>query len=66
MYTYEVPDMSCRHCVATITEAVREVDPSAEVEADLDAGRVTIKSTAATSAIETAMREAGYPAEPAG
>ncbi len=66
MVTYEVPDMSCRHCVATITEAVREVDPAAEVDADLDAGRVTVRSTAATPAIEAAMRDAGYPADPAG
>ena len=66
MVTYEVPDMSCRHCVATITEAVREVDPAAEVDADLDAGRVTVRSTAAAPAIEAAMRDAGYPADPAG
>ena len=64
MYSYKVPDMSCGHCVAAITGAIKDVDPTAEVEADLDSGRVTVSSKADAARIEAAMREAGYPSEP--
>jgi len=65
MYTYNVPDMSCQHCVSTITEAVKSVDPSAEVKADLAANTVAVRSSAETARIEEAMRKVGYPGETA-
>ena len=65
MYSYKVPDMSCDHCVAAITKAVRNVDASADVKADLSAGKVTVRTDAPSSRIEDALREAGYPAEQA-
>ena len=65
MYTYNVPDMSCQHCVSTITEAVKSVDPSADVKANLAAGSVAVQSQVEAARIEEAMRKAGYPAEAA-
>ena len=36
---FNVPDMTCGHCVATVTKAVKALDPVAEVKADL-AGKI--------------------------
>ena len=40
MISFQVNDMTCGHCVATITKAVRSVDHGAKVEIDLAAHRV--------------------------
>jgi len=55
-----VSDMSCNHCVQTITRAVQERSPGAEVRADLAAHRVTVEGGGDAAAIEAAIREAGY------
>jgi copper chaperone len=60
MYRYHVPDMSCGHCVATITKAVQGVDASAKINADLARGEISVESAADTARIEDAIKEAGY------
>jgi copper chaperone len=60
MVRYQVEDMSCGHCVQTITQAVKALDAAAEVKVDLDAKSVEVSSTAAPDAIKKAIREAGY------
>ena len=35
MITFQIPAMSCGHCVRSITEAVQATDPAAQVQADL-------------------------------
>ena len=61
MTTFEVKDMTCGHCVSTITKAVRAVDQSANVQIDLAAHRVTIDSTEAdVTKLSDAIKEAGY------
>jgi copper chaperone len=62
MIALTVPDMSCDHCSARVKAAVAGVDPQAEVAVDLDAQRVTVKTTAATAALLHALDAAGYPA----
>ena len=61
MVTFEVDDMTCGHCVSTITKAVRSVDPSARVQADLSTHRVQIEATVAdVNALSAVIKEAGY------
>ena len=61
MITFQVGDMSCGHCVATITEAVRAVDPGARVEVDLADRSVRIEPAGADPrTLADAIREAGY------
>jgi copper chaperone len=61
MFTFEVQDMTCGHCVSSITQAVRALDPNAQVTADLATHRVGIESTTAGgTALSVALREAGY------
>ena len=61
MTTFEVKDMSCGHCVSTITKAVKAVDPDATVQIDLATHRVSVDSTVAqAAALSDAIRDAGF------
>ncbi len=61
MVTFKVDDMTCGHCVSSITKAVQAIDPNAQVKVDLAAHRVQIDSTLADKAqLSGAIREAGY------
>ena len=61
MTSFEVKDMTCGHCVSTITKAVRAVDQGAKVHIDLATHRVNIDPTEADAAeLSAAIRKAGY------
>ena len=61
MITFEVKDMTCGHCVSTITKAVRSVDKDATVQIELQSRRVQIEPTEATAdELRDAIQEAGY------
>jgi copper chaperone len=61
MISFQVNDMTCGHCVATITKAVRSVDHDARVEIDLAAHRVQIEPAQADAgAFADAIKGAGY------
>ncbi len=61
MTTFEVKDMTCGHCVSTITKAVKAVDQNAKVQIDLATHRVTIDPTEADATeLSDAIKEAGY------
>ncbi|WP_313700672.1 heavy-metal-associated domain-containing protein [Achromobacter sp.] len=57
---FQVPDMTCGHCVKTITGAVTEAVPGAVVATDLPTHRVTITGTDQADKVEAAIRDAGY------
>ncbi len=61
MLTLSVPDMSCGHCVKTITEAVQALDAKAVVRPNLEVRQVTIDTNAKYDAVIAALTEAGYP-----
>jgi copper chaperone len=58
---FELPDMSCQHCVRAITEAVRQHDPAAELTFDLPSHQVRIESSSPPSELAAALSQAGYP-----
>lgn len=61
MIAFEVKDMTCGHCVSTITKAVRATDKEAKVQIDLATHRVQIEPTEANaSELSEAIKEAGY------
>jgi copper chaperone len=61
MITFEVQDMSCGHCVGTITQAVKALDAQAQVQIDLASHRVEIEpATADAEALREAIAEAGF------
>jgi copper chaperone len=66
MIAFEVSDMTCGHCVSTVTKAVQAADRDATVRIDLAAHRVEIEPQAASAAaLEQAIRGAGYTPVPA-
>ncbi|WAJ31252.1 heavy-metal-associated domain-containing protein [Antarcticirhabdus aurantiaca] len=60
MLKLKVQDMSCGHCSATVTKAVKSVDPAADVAVDLSSGVVSIESAGDEARIADAIRSAGY------
>ncbi len=57
---YHVPDMSCGHCVDTITQAVGQVAPGSQVDVDLPTHTVTVLGATDGDAVQAAIRDAGY------
>lgn len=62
MYEFDIPDMSCGHCVGTVTKAIQSVDPAAVPTVDLSKRKATVETIASADAIGIALDEAGYPA----
>ncbi len=60
MITLQVEGMSCGHCVRAVTEAIRALDPRAEVTVDLASGTVRAETGAAPAAVTAAVEEEGY------
>lgn len=61
MISFEVKDMSCGHCVSTITQAVRAVDERAAVRVDLARHRVDIEPVVADgNTLLKSIADAGF------
>ena len=69
MIAFEVTDMTCGHCVSTITKALKATDQDARVQIDLATHRVQVEPASADAdESAAAIREAGYtpvPVQPA-
>jgi copper chaperone len=65
MIELKVPDMTCGHCVSTITKAVKEVDASAKIEVSLPEHRVRVDSKVSKEELVRSITEAGYTPEAA-
>ncbi len=59
--TYTVEGMTCGHCVAAVTEEVRQIPGVTDVDVVLDGGRLTVTSDAPVDfdRIVEAVAEAG-------
>jgi len=60
---FNIPAMSCGHCVRAITEAVKALDPAAHVDVDLASKKVEIQSSQDRQSVAVALAQAGYPAQ---
>ena len=65
MHQFTVPDMTCGHCVSTITQALKAEDPTAKVEISLDEHLVKVESSLPGDEIAQCIVEAGYTPSPA-
>ena len=66
MIAFEVKDMTCGHCVSTVTQAVKRVDGAARVTIDLARHRVEVEpALVGVEALRDAIAEAGYTPVPA-
>lgn len=57
---FNVPDMSCGHCTAAITKAIKALDGNAEVDCDLSSRSVSVDSAMGEEAVSAAIQDAGY------
>jgi copper chaperone len=60
---FNIPAISCGHCVKAVTEAVKQTDPDAQVSVDLESKKVTVQTTRERDTVAAALAEAGYPAQ---
>ncbi len=61
MISFEINDMTCGHCVSSVTQAVKALDAQAQVQVDLGRHRVDIESAAAdAAALAAAITDAGF------
>ena len=60
MHQFQIPTMTCGHCVRAITEAVQAVDPAARVVADLPLHQVQIETQATRDVLVQQLAQAGY------
>mmetsp|Transcript_61816 Transcript_61816/g.146330 ORF Transcript_61816/g.146330 Transcript_61816/m.146330 type:complete len:99 (+) Transcript_61816:250-546(+) len=61
MITFEVNDMTCGHCVSTITKALKATDKDAKVAVDLASHRVQVEPASADAEeLAEAIKDAGY------
>jgi copper chaperone len=65
MIEIKVPDMTCGHCVSTITKAVKELDSGARVEASVADHTVRVESKSSQDEVLHCISEAGFTPSPA-
>ncbi len=58
--TYNVPDVSCDHCVNAITGAVGPLDGVESVDVSVDDKTVTVVGSFDDAAVRAAIDDAGY------
>ncbi|MDQ2882021.1 MAG: heavy-metal-associated domain-containing protein [Actinomycetota bacterium] len=60
--SYTVTQMTCEHCVASVTEEITKIDGVTAVAVDLPTGEVTVTTDRPIdeSQIRAAVEEAGY------
>ena len=60
MQSFDIPNMSCGHCVRSITQAVQSLDAAARVQTDLAQHRVKVQTTVPREQLVAALTAAGY------
>ena len=60
MMLLNVEKMSCNHCVRSVTQAVHEVQPAAQVEVDLAQQTVRVQGATDAVAVTKAIEAEGY------
>ena len=60
MIRFKVANMGCGGCARAVTDALRGVDPGAEVSVDLDRREVAVASAAGADSLAGALRKAGF------
>lgn len=64
MLTLSIPAISCGHCARAITDTIRELDPAAKVQVDIDARTASIDTGADLALVRERLAAEGYPATP--
>jgi len=57
---FDVQGMTCGHCERAVTQAVKAIDPAAQVKIDRPAGKVEVQTTQPREQVAKAIAEEGY------
>lgn len=57
-----LPNMTCGHCVKTVTAVAQRLDPQARVQTDLAAHRAVVETGVTREVLVKALADEGYPA----
>ena len=60
MLDLTIPDMTCGGCARGVTQAVKSIDPGAEVKIDLDTRKVQVTTSASAAAVKSVIAQAGF------
>lgn len=58
--TFTVTGMTCGHCEKAVTQAIKTLDPQAQVRIDRQQNKVEVDSAQPRDAIAQAITEEGY------
>jgi copper chaperone len=58
--TFTVTGMTCGHCEKAVTQAIKTLDPQAQVRIDRQQNKVEVDSAQSRDAIAQAIAEEGY------
>ena len=56
----QISGMTCGHCVAAVTKALKSVPGTQDAQVDLASGRATVQGSASPQALVKAVEEEGY------
>ena len=57
---FDVQGMTFGHCERAVTQAVKSLDPAAQVKIDRPAGKVEVQTTQPREQVAKAIAEEGY------
>lgn len=57
---FTVTGMTCGHCEKAVTQAIRSIDPQAQVKIDRTQDRVEVESSQSREILARAIAEEGY------
>mgnify|MGYP000962583697 CR=1 FL=1 len=60
---FTVTGMTCGHCEKAVTQAIRSLDPQAQIQIDRSQNRVEVESTQPREKLAGAIAEEGYPVQ---
>jgi len=59
-HNFTVTGMTCGHCEKAVTQAIKAVDPQAQVRIDRAQNKVELESSAPREALARAIADEGY------
>lgn len=60
MEEFKLPDMTCGGCARKVTQALQRADPQCEVQIDLPAQQVRVRSGQPRETLRAALADAGF------
>jgi copper chaperone len=57
---FHIENMTCGGCVRSVTKAIQELDPAAQISADTSTRRIDVQTTIPRATVASALADAGF------